>query len=68
MKVGDLVVFSNRQLRFDFERLSGMVGILLEEHPRTPEFGFSGPAGWTVLWPHGALLMHDLDISALQDD
>lgn len=68
MRSGDLVMFSDRQLRFDFERLGTMVGILLERQDRSDFPGFSGPVSWLVLWPDGTIrLMPELDISVVPD-
>jgi hypothetical protein len=67
VREGSLVRLSNRQLKFDFEQLGSMVGILLERQARSDARGFSGPVGWLVLWPDGIRLMYEIDVDVVQD-
>jgi len=65
MKPGDLVYFSSKYLPYDFEKLRGQYGLLLE-YIDLPGRGDITYPGWKTLWGETKLTVLESDISLLE--
>lgn len=61
MKVGNLVYFSNKHLCYDYERLRGQYGVLLEQID-IPN-GTYVVRGWRALFDEKIIFLYENDIS-----